>query len=424
VTSSFGLLRGRDFRILFTSECVSVLGDALVPVALAFAVLDLTGSASDLGLVLLAYLVPRVAFMLAGGVWADRLPHRRLMVATHLARFAIQGAQGFMLVTGHASIGTLVALQVARGTAAAFYRPAASAIVPSVVRREDLQPANALLWMAWNLSGVAGPTIAGVLVATVGSGWAILGDSVSFLVAALLLQRLDTVDRGRASAGTGFWPELAEGWSEVRSRTWVWASILYFACFQLVYLSAFSVLGPVVSKRSLGGPTAWALIAAAAALGGLIGNAAMLRVRPRRPLLVANASVFLAVPSLVLLAIAAPAPLIATAELGAGIAVGMATALWETALQRGVPPEALSRVISYDQMGSIALRPIGLALVGPIVAVAGTRGTLLGAAAIVAAATLAILSIPSIRRVRGDESDEPLDRHPAGGDRDPALNTG
>jgi MFS family permease len=426
VTSSLGLLGRRDFRILFTSECVSVLGDALVPVALAFAVLDLTGSASDLGLVLLSYLAPRVVFMLAGGVWADRLPHRRLMIATHLARFVTQGAQGLMLVTGHASIGTLVALQVARGTAAAFYRPAASAIVPSVVPREDLQPANALLWMAWNLSGVAGPTIAGVLVATVGSGWAILGDSASFLVAALFLQRLDTVERGRASARAraGFWTELAEGWSEVRSRTWVWASILYFACFQLVYLSSFSVLGPVVSERSLGGATAWALIAAAAALGGLIGNAAMLRVRPRRPLLVANGSVFLAVPSLVLLALAAPAPLIATAELGAGIAVGMATALWETTLQRGIPPEALSRVISYDQMGSIALRPIGLALVGPIVAVAGTRGTLLGAAAVVAAATLAILSIPSIRRVRSDERAEPFDLHQAAGERDAALNTG
>jgi MFS family permease len=423
-SGSLAVLRGRNFRTLFASDCVSVLGDALVPVALAFAVLDLTGSASDLGLVLLSYLVPRVVFMLAGGVWADRLPHRRLMVGSHLARFATQGAQGLLLVTGHATIWTLVGLQVARGTAAAFYRPAASAIVPTVVPRAELQPANALLWMASNLSGIVGPAIAGVLVATVGSGWAILGDAASFLVAGLLLLRLDVVERERPARARSFRRELAEGWVEVRSRTWVWASILYFACFQLVYLSSFSVLGPVVSKQSLGGATAWALIAAAAALGGLIGNALMLRLRPRRPLVVAFAVVLLAVPSLVLLALAAPAPVIALAELGAGISMGMATALWETTLQRGIPDRALSRVIAYDQMGSIALRPVGLALVGPIVAVAGVRGTLLGAAAIVAAATAAILSLPAIRAVRAEGPVAPVDLHPSAGDRDAALNAG
>ena len=421
---SFAVLAGRDFRILFASECVSVLGDALVPVALAFAVLDLTGSASDLGLVLLSYLVPRVIFMLAGGVWADRLPHRRLMVCSHLARFGTQGAQGLLLVSGHATIWTLVGLQVARGTAAAFYRPAASAIVPTVVERAELQPANALVWMASNVSGIAGPAIAGLLVATVGSGWAILGDAASFLVAALLLLRLHVVERERPTARRSFRRELAEGWGEVRARTWVWASILYFACFQLVYLSSFSVLGPVVSKRSLGGATAWALIAAAAALGGLIGNASMLRLRPRRPLVFAYAVVLLTVPSLVLLALAAPALLIAAAELAAGISVGMASALWETTLQRGVPAHALSRVIAYDQMGSIALRPIGLALVGPIVVAAGVRGTLLGAAAIVAAATAVLLWVPAIRAVRSDGPPAPADARPPGGDRDPALNAG
>ncbi len=403
--SRLGPLRLRDFRLLFASECVSVLGDALVPVALAFAVLDdLAGSASQLGVVLLAYLVPRIAFMLAGGVWADRLPRRRLMVASHLARFLSQGAQGILLVSGHASIATLVALQVARGTAAAFYRPAAAGIVPTLVPVDQLQPANALLWMASNLSGIAGPAIAGALVATVGSGWAILGDALSFLAAALLIELLDAAELGRTGVTRGFRRDLAEGWNEVRSRTWVWASICYFACFQLVYLSSFSVLGPVVSKESLGGPTAWALIAAAAEVGGLLGNAAMLRARPRRPLLVAYIAVTLAVPSLVLLGLAAPAPVIAAAELGAGVSVGLASALWETTLQRGVPAAALSRVVAYDQAGSIALRPIGLALVGPIVAVAGTRGTLFGAAAIVAAATAAILAVPSIRGLRADGS--------------------
>jgi MFS family permease len=408
----FGPLRGRDFRILFAAECVSVLGDALLPVALAFAVLDLTGSVSDLALVVLAGLVPRVVFMLAGGVWADRLPRRNLMVASHLARFVTQGAQGFLLISGHATIGTLVALQVARGAGSAFYRPAALGIVPSLVPREELQPANALLWLAANTSNIAGPALAGVLVATVGSGWAILGDSASFLVAALLLQALPGKGLGRTPVQRSFWHDLAEGWHEVRSRTWVWASICYFACFQLVYLSGFTVLGPVVAKHSLGGVRAWALIAAAGGLGAVAGNLAAFRLRPSRPLLVSFAFAGGgAVPTLILLAVAAPALAIAAAQLAAGFGLGLGDALWETTLQAGVPAESLSRVASYDTLGSIALRPIGLALLGPIVALAGTRGTLLGSACIVGAATVLIMSVPGIRANRaiahGHDPDAP-----------------
>jgi MFS family permease len=401
----FGPLRGKDFRILFAAESVSVLGDALWPVALAFAVLDLTGSASDLGLVLLANLVPRIVFMVVGGVWADRITPQRMMIASHVARFVTQGAQGYLLVSGHATIGTLVALQVARGVGSAFYRPAATGVVPRVVSREELQSANALLWLAANVSSFVGPAIAGVLVATVGPGWAILGDSASFLVAALLLAALPREDLPAAAAQKSFWQDLVEGWDAVRARTWVWSSIIYFSAFQLVYLSSFSVLGPVVSRNSLGGAPAWAAISASGAAGAVIGSLAAYRVRPRRPLVTAFALAgFGSVPSLVLLAFATPTASICAAEVCAGIAIGLSSALWETSLQRGVPTESLSRVSSYDTMGSIALRPIGLALVGPLMMYAGARGTLLGSAAIVVTATAAILAVPAIRRTRdGDE---------------------
>jgi MFS family permease len=405
----FGPLRGKDFRILFAAECVSVLGDALWPVALAFAVLDLTGSASDLGLVLLANLVPRIVFMLIGGVWADRITPQRMMVASHFARFVTQGAQGYLLVSGHATIGTLVALQVARGTGSAFYRPAATGVVPRLVPREELQSANALLWLAANASSFLGPAIAGVLVATVGPGWAILGDSASFLVAALLLATLPREEPSAAAEQKSFWQDLIEGWDAVRSRTWVWASICYFSAFQLVYLSSFSVLGPVVSKSSLGGAPAWAAISASGAAGAVIGSLVAYRVRPHRPLVTAfGLAGFGTVPSLVLLAFATPTASICAAEVFAGIAIGLSSALWETSLQRGVPTESLSRVASYDTMGSIALRPIGLALVGPLVMYAGARGTLLGSAAIVVAATGAILAVPAIRRIR-DGEEPPLE---------------
>ena len=408
----FGPLRGKDFRILFAAECVSVLGDALWPVALAFAVLDLTGSASDLGLVLLANLVPRIVFLLVGGVWADRVSPQRMMIASHIGRFVTQGAQGYLLVSGHATIGTLVALQVARGTGSAFYRPAATGVVPRLVPLDELQSANALLWLANNASSFVGPALAGVLVATVGPGWAILGDSASFLVAAVLLATLPREELRPVPEGRSFRRDLAEGWEAVRSRTWVWASICYFSCFQLVYLSSLSVLGPVVAKRSLGGAPAWAAIAACGAAGAVIGSLASYRVRPRRPLLTGFALAgFGSVPSLVLLAFAAPTAAISAAELLAGIGIGLASTLWETALQQGVPTESLSRVSSYDTLGSIALRPIGLALVGPLMMVAGIRGTLLGAAAIVFAATAAVMAVPAIRRIRGGRGPTPFDTH-------------
>jgi MFS family permease len=410
----FGPLRGKDFRILFAAECVSVLGDALWPVALAFAVLDLTGSASDLGLVLLANLVPRIVFMLAGGVWADRVSPQRMMVASHFARFVTQGAMGYALVSHHATIGTLVALQVARGMGSAFYRPAATGIVPRLVPREELQPANALLWLAANVSSFIGPALAGVLVATVGPGWAILGDAATFFIAGVLLTLLPREQPIPASERSSFWRDLVEGWEAVRSRTWVWASICYFSCFQLVYLSSFSVLGPVVAKRSLGGAPAWAAIASCGAAGAVIGSLAAYRLRPRRPLLAAfGLAGFGTVPSLVLLAFAAPTVAISAAELLAGIGIGLASTIWETALQQGVPRESLSRVSSYDTLGSIALRPIGLALVGPLMIVAGIRGTLLGAAAIVVASTAAILAVPAIRQVRDSHGPPPppLDAH-------------
>jgi MFS family permease len=406
-----GPLRGRDFRILFAAEAVSVLGDMLVPVALAFAVLNLTGSASDLGAVLLASFVPRILLMVAGGVWGDRLSRRRLMVNSHLLRFVSQGLQGALLVGGHASIATLVALQIVRGAGVAVYRPAAIGLIPTVVEDRELQPANALLWAVTNLAGLVGPAVAGALVATVGPGWAILGDSASFLFAAVLLLRLPREELGRTSAPGNFLRELSDGWSEVRRRTWVWASICFFACFQLVYFSSFSVLGPIVAKRSLGGVGPWAAIAACAAAGGLLGNLLAFRLQPRRPLVVAYGFGASAAASLVLLGLAAPTAAIAAAELVAGIAIGFGDTLWHTTLQRGVPAQALSRVASYDSVGSIALRPIGLALVGPIVALAGTRGTLLGAAAIVVASSAAMLLVPAIRAIEAvrplPEAEEP-----------------
>ena len=393
------ILRERDFRLIFGAWSISVFGDFLVPVALAFAVLEVTNSATDLGLVLAARVLPIVVFILAGGVWADRLPRQYVIVASNLVRGTSQAVLGALLVLGSARLWEIVALQVVHGAATAFSRPAGTALVADVIPPTRLQQANALLFLAMSVCGIAGPALAGVLVVAAGAGWALVIDAATFLSAAALMARV-RVARRVGAVRRNFRAELAAGWHEVRRRRWLWSSIGYFAVFQLVNLSTFLVLGPVISKETLGGAGAWALIATAFGVGDVVGNLIALRVEPERPLRAVFVLSFLTVPSLILLGLEAPALAIAGTEALGGVAVGYADAVWHSSLQRHVPRQALSRVSAYDWLGSTALRPIGLALAGPIAVAVGTEATLLGAAGLSATASLLVLVGGGVRDVR------------------------
>jgi MFS family permease len=391
-------LRLRDFRRLFLAQVISTVGDFFVPVAISFAVLDLTGSVSDLGLVLFARILGQVLLFLAGGVWADRLPRQQVMVASNAARFVSQGLLGALLVSGHAQIWQLVALQLVHGAATGVFRPAATGLTPQLVPPSQLQAANGLMYLTLSIGGIVGPAVGGVLVATVGAGWAIIGDALTFAVSGVLLARirpLGYAPRPRES----FWRELAGGWREVRSRTWLWTSIIDFAAFQMIYLATIMVLGPLVAKQSLGGAGAWAGILVAFSFGTLLGNAWSMRLRPRRPLVFAWGIILLCGPSLILLAFRTPAWTIALTEMFSGLSIGVAGTLWETTLQQNVPAEALSRVSAYDWMGSTALRPLGLAIVGPIAGAVGVKETLLAAFALTMVSSLSLLAIPDMWRI-------------------------
>jgi MFS family permease len=392
------VLRSRDFRRVFTAQVISTIGDFFVPVAISFAVLDLTGSVSDLGLVLFARVLGQVILFLAGGVWADRLPRQHVMVASNVVRFFSQGVLGLLLISGHAQVWQLIVLQLVHGAATGFFRPAATGLTPELVPSDQLQSANGLMFAALSIGGIVGPAVGGVLVATVGAGWALLGDAATFAVGAVLLAQIRPL--GHISAPReSFWRELANGWWEVRSRTWLWASITDFAAFQMIYLATIMVLGPLVAKESLGGAGAWATILVAFSFGTLLGNAWAMRLRPRRPLVFAWAIILLSGPSLVLLAFAAPTWSIALTEMASGLSIGVAGTLWETTMQRNVPREALSRVAAYDWMGSTALRPLGLAIVGPIANAIGVRETLLAAFALTMVSSLTLLVVPDMWRI-------------------------
>jgi MFS family permease len=414
-------LRERQFRLLFFARTASVLGDNVAPVALAFAILDLTGSATDLGLVLAARTIPLVVFLLAGGVWADWVPRQRLMLASDVGRFVTQAAFAALLLSGTAHLWELVALQALNGFATAFFQPASSGLIPQTVSPRLIQQANALISLTTSSAGIVGPAIAGILVATAGAGWAIALDAVTFAVSAAFMVplRLPT-DAERIERQT-FWRDLADGWQEVRSRTWVWASVLDYMLFQLLVLGTLFVLGPLVAKESLGGATAWAIITVAIGVGSVVGDLLALQFEPRRSLLVSHVLLPLVVPVLVALGLAAPTSVIAVCAALYGATMTFASTLYFTALQEHVPERSLSRVASYDWMGSTVLRPVGYALAGPVAAALGVRATLVGAAVLTVLAQAVMVSLPAVRSLARPPlpEEEPVPVAPAGIDSPP-----
>jgi predicted MFS family arabinose efflux permease len=371
----------------------------VVAVALAFAVLDLTGSASDLGFVFAARTIPLVAFLLAGGVLADRLSRRAVMVAADAVRFASQGLTAGLLISGHARIWELALLQVVHGAATAFFTPASTGLIPMTVSTERLQQANGLRALSMSSASIAGPALGGLLVATIGAGWALAADASSFALSAALLVGLKLPARDRIPVQS-FLRDLREGWNEFRSRTWVWVFATWAGLGNLG-TAAFGVLGAAIAKQSLGGAGAWGLIMAALGAGSILGSLTALHVQLRRPLVSAALALSgFALPTAAL-ALTLPAWVVAAGALFAGAASMLANTLWETALQRYVPAATLSRVSAYDWFGSMALAPIGYALAGPIGAAIGFGTTLWIVSGFFALTAPAVAALPSIRQMDG-----------------------
>jgi MFS family permease len=396
VRASSAPLRQREFRLLFAGRTISLVGSAIAPVALAFAVLDLTGSKTDLGLILFCREVPLVVFLLVGGIWADRLPRNRVMMGANVVSASAQATTAALLITGNAEVWHLAALAAVNGGASAFFFPASAGVVPQTVPAPLLQQANALLQLAMNTAMIGGAAIAGFLVAGIGSGWAIAVDAATYLLAAAVIgsMRLPAVVREHAS---NFLHELSIGWREFRSRTWLWAIVLQFSFMLMVVLGALSVLGPVVADEELGGAKAWGVILTGLAAGQVAGGLIGLRFRPRRMLLAATLAILAFPLPLVALGFPLSVPAIVAVAFVAGVGNEIFGLLWHTTMQQEIPRDKLSRVYSYDALGSIGLVPLGYALAGPAADAFGVQATLWGAAAIGLGVTLLVLLVHDVR---------------------------
>jgi MFS family permease len=399
-----GALSERQFRLLWLARTSSAVGDRMVPVAVAFAVLGMHGSVSDLGLVLAVGLVPNVVLVLVGGVAGDRWPRGRVMLWADAVRAVSQGAIAVLMFTGHAQLWQLFVSSAIWGTAAAFFTPASTAVVPETVSPDRLQQANALLGLTRGVVGLGAPTLAGILIATVGTGIVFAVDSASFLVSALFLLRLP-LPTVPLFGQTSVLRELAEGWQELKTRTWLWASIIAFAALNMG-VAVFFVLGPVVVYRELGGARDWGLILSGSAAGALVGGAIALRWKPSRPLVVVFGITLLSAVQLLLLVPPAPVLAMIAAAVVAMTGVTIGTVVWTTTLQQHIPPRALARVTAYDWLGSLVSVPVGFALAGPVAEVVGLNATLIGAAVLMFAAGLAALAVPSVRAVQRRDHQE------------------
>jgi MFS family permease len=391
----FDVLRERNLARFAAATAVSALGNGMADIALAFAILGL-GGPSELGVVFVAREIPLVALLLLGGVWADRISRKLILVSADLVRSAAQASIAVLLLTGTADLWKIVILQVAFGSANAFSRPAYTGLVQQLVRPEMLQRANALLGLARSPAQIAGPALGAVIVTAASPAWALAADATTFATSAALVLSLHL---GRVTRGAmnSVLADLREGWKEFTSRTWVWTIVGYFGLYQLTLFPALLVLGPFVAKEQLGGAGAWGTILAIEAIGSVIGGVVALRVRFSRPLV---ALTLLAMPEaliLLLLAVPAPVPVIAATAFVAAVCLTMGNVLWFSTLQRHIPEHAISRISSFDWLGSVVFNPIGYVLVGPLSGLIGVPQTLVLAGSLNIVFGFVLLTVRSVR---------------------------
>lgn len=392
------------FRTLLIARIISNIGNGLGPIALAFGVLSLEGATpTSLSIVMAAQLGPMVVFMLFGGVLADRYP-RALVVGTSdifLSGFVV--ANGIMLINGSATVMSLAIIAFISGSLNALWWPAFAGLVPEVVPEEDLQSANSVIGLGANAANIAGTVAGGIIVAGIGAGWAMVTDGVSFLIAGILVFTLRKYGKTRDTTEhtPSVFEDLAHGWKEFSSRSWVVTVVAGYSILVMIFESVLGVVGPVHAEQELGGPKPWSYILAALSVGMMAGVLVSLKVRPKRPLLIALIAQLGVATWIFTIGVTNWIPLIMVSAFFAGIALDFFFVLWQTAMQSNIPRESLSRVSSYDAFGSLVFAPFGLVIAGPITEKIGTEQTLIGMAIIFAVVLAAMLSVASVRNLRG-----------------------
>jgi len=407
-------LQDRRFAWYFGARTVSMMGSSMAPVALTFAVLHLENTASALSQVLAARMIPLIVLLLVGGVISDRFSRSTVLQLSHGLTALTQGAAAVLIITGQARLWMIIVLEALNGAVSAFTMPAMMGIVPQVVSRSNLLRANALLSFSRSGMMIIGPSVAALLVVTVGAGWALAADALTYLVAILFLMRLRLPVREPAhpEVRSSLVRDLREGWTEFSSRTWLWLIVVAFGFTNAIHSGAWGVLGPLVAKATPAiGERGWGLIVSAEAVGVLVMTLLMLRLSIRYPLRAGMiASGCFAAPMLLLGARPALVPVM-VATFAAGLGAEVFGVGWNTALHENIPEAVLSRVSSYDMLGSFVAGPFGVLLYGVLAASFAPRSLLVVSFVVYATICLATLLSRSVRNLERlaapDDPDDP-----------------
>jgi predicted MFS family arabinose efflux permease len=418
----FPVLAIRDFRCLLGDRLLAMSSLGFSVVGVSFAVLSVTGSPTDLSYVLAAQIAPTLLFALVGGVLADRFSPQAVLVAANVAIMAGEGGFGILMLTTRPPLWAMIALEALTGTGTAMFYPISQALLARVVPPVLMQEASSLSRMGMNTGQMAGAAVGGLVVAAVGPGWSLLasGLCVSGSIPLLLSIRGRSGDSARARAparadGTAradgvarehqpsMLGELLEGWTEFRSHTWLWATVIQYCLVMMAWNAGFQVLGPVVARQHLGGPAAWGAIMACEGVGMVFGGIVSLRYVPRRPmLLVVGAGGAMALSPLAL-GLVAPLPVICLVTFSLGTLMEVMMVQWTVAMATRIPSDKLARVSAYDAIGSMAATPAGALIAGPLSAAIGVRSTQFGAAGLIVVASALTLIPRDIRTIRSGD---------------------
>ncbi len=394
------LLRQAPFRNLWAGQTLSSVGDAMIVVVIGLYLTQESGSSRDVGLVLAAYAAPLVLFLLVGGVLADRLPRRGLMIATDLVRAGLHGLLAVLILLDAVQLWHMLVIGVLFGAAEAFFRPAYTGLLPATVQEHEIQTAQAVTAASRETAIIAGPAIGTALVFGLGASAAFALDALTFVASVVFLLRVRPRRRGYDHVPASFLADLREGWVAVRERTWVWATICGFSVALLCGLAPFFTLGAAVSEAGYGTAAIFGIVQISWGAGTLAGSLVAVRWRPRRPMLT---GILWTLPwplTFAVFALAAPEVALFAGTAAGGFGVGMFGVWWETALAERIPPQLLSRVSAYDWMGSLALLPAGYVLAGLIGDAVGPQSTLLVGAGVALLALAAALLPRQTRTLR------------------------
>ena len=390
----------RSYRNLWISTILTIVATSAFPIALAVTILDAGGSATALGLIMGARVLSGVLLAPVGGVWADRLSRRSVLIASDGIR-AVVGSLVIFFDPSTISLWVLLAVVVIMGASDAFGRPAVAAIIPSILPDHLLPSGNVVRGIAMKGGEIAGPGIAGLIIVTFGTHATYLTTCFFFLVGALLLFRINENPREmNSSPKSSFQTEVREGLRVVWYYKWITAMII-MATFQLMMVVGVEmVLLPVITKRDFGTAAVYATAAALFSLGGVISAIISIKSKTKRPGTVSVVVWGLFIFAPLVLAFPSSKELIFLAYFLAGFSVGPWEAFWNTQVQREVPAEYQARVFSIDYMGTVGLLPLGMALAGPMANLFGERPLLIGVAIFHLLICAVVLFVPGVKQMK------------------------